>query len=607
MLVVAGPGSGKTTVMIQRISYLIEQRDIDPQKILVITFTREAAMNMRERFQAVHSTRYPVSFGTFHAVFYQIIKSSGRFRADTILTDSEKKRILLPILKDYMRDYDPEQENSMEFSTSDVINCLSAFAYYKNTMNMMAAAKRCPKILQKDFERIFYYYQKKQRKSGKLDYDDILYQCLQLLKEDRQLLRIWQNKYTYLLIDEMQDINPIQYKIIKLLAGENQNVFAVGDDDQSIYSFRGSEPVLMKQFLKEYSGCKQVSLDLNYRSTPAIVKASQKVVLENGNRFYKNLVAAREAKHNSGVVIRHFADSSSQYQFMIQEIKQMAAQEWPHAAILFRTHVQMQGMASALCKANIPFWMKEKGKCIYDHFIVQDINAYMQVSLGNRKRSTFMKIMNKPERGLWREALTSEVVSFEEQRRFYQRYAEGDEQNRLLQALRCLEADLGQMRELKPYLALQYLRKKVGYEAYLRKFAGADGQKLSEWLEQLAFVCEEVKEYDSYLEYLQYQEGYRKKMERSETAVVSRNAIQLMTVHGSKGLEFDHVWIPDINEGIYPHGRMITGETEEEERRILYVAMTRAKESLTLSFLTGTKERPRLMSRFLKPIMEYQI
>lgn len=606
MLVIAGPGSGKTFTITQRISYLIEKRGIDPRNILVITFTKEAAMNMQERFRAAQQKWYPVNFGTFHAIFYQIIKSTGAYKTDAILTNAEKKRILTPVLKDYMREAGKTNDYHQEDLSEDILLCMTAFGYYKNTGNVTKASRYVKEEFRKDFMQLFERYECKRREFGKIDFDDILYQCLILLKDNPELLMEWQERYTYILVDEMQDINPGQYEIVKLLAGEKRNLFVVGDDDQAIYGFRGSEPTLMMQFLRDYPDSKKVTLNMNYRSHEEIVKASQKVIKLNHNRFEKELKAVTKARDTSSemVNIRHVTDRTSQYRMILHSMQDLDRETLNQSAILFRTHSQMQGMVSLLLKEEVPFRMKEKVKCIYDHEVIQVVNHYMRFAFGDRRRSVFLKIMNKPKRCIGREALENEMVELADVVKYYREYAAPKEQRNIIQHLNILESDLNKLKELPPYLGVLFLRKKMGYERYLREKAGTDRRKLEEWLGILEQICDEVKEYDDYLQYLECQEHYRRELSQEEI-IRGTEGIQLMTVHASKGLEFEHVWIPDINEGVYPYGRNLSKEAEEEERRVLYVGMTRAKKSLRLSFVTGTKERPRPVSGFLNPIMNY--
>ncbi len=602
MLVLAGPGSGKTFVITNRISYLIEHYGVAPQNILVITFTRDAAMNMKNRFLGSTKAAHSVNFGTFHAIFYQMLKSSGYRQADAILTDSDKKRYMIPILTDYIRELGQNSYRSAQVD-EDALKCLAAISFYKNTGNQESAAQMLEEPYRAGFQQLLLRYEEKRNKSGRMDFDDMLYQCQKMLEEDAEVLKRWQEQFTYLLIDEYQDINPRQNQIIKLLSGKHRNLFVVGDDDQSIYGFRGAKPSLMKQFLTDYPDCKQVLLDTNYRSVPEIVDASGKVIYENKNRFPKKLKAATGSSMQNRIFIQSFVDKPLEYQFLVKQFQPCTLQELNRTAVLFRTNAQMQSFASVLIRAGIPFRMKEKGKCIYDHFVAKDIRNYIMFACGDVRRSLFLTIMNKPYRGFNREALTKEQVSFEQIRAYYRKFLPKEEVARHLFALGELEDGLKRMADLSPYLGVQYLRRRMGYDAYLSKKAGTDSKKLDEWLEVLEFLSAEAGNFIQYSKWLKYQDAFRKEMVE-KVAQKDGEGVSLMTVHASKGLEFERVWIPDLNEGVFPHGRLPSKETVEEERRLLYVAMTRAKKNLGLTYVTGTKERPRLVSRFLEPLKE---
>ncbi len=601
MLVLAGPGSGKTFVITNRIAYLIGHYGVDPTNILVITFTKDAAVNMKNRFLSSHTVSQPVNFGTFHAVFYQILKSSGYRQTDAVLTDSEKKRYIIPILKDYIREQQlyPSYGDNLE---EEAVRFLAAISCYKNTGDRERAESLLETTLRMGFEPILVAYEQKRCKCKRLDFDDMLYQCQQLLEEDDCARRFWQGKFHYIMIDEFQDINPRQYEIVKLLAGEKCNIFAVGDDDQSIYGFRGADPGIMHRFLSEYNDSKLVVLNLNYRSTPSIVKGASIVIRDNTERFDKKSEAYSK-EEDIGVIIQNFADKQMQYQFLAQKIRSMNREECKSSAVLFRTNAQMQSFSTVLRKEKIPYNMKEKGKCIYDHFVARDIRSYLQFAVGRKTRSLLLKFMNKPYRNLQREALEEDEVSFEKVRQYYLRYAPREEHAKSLFELGELEEGLNKISGMTPFLSVQYIRHKMRYDSYLRKKAGTDYGKLEQWMEVLSFLTDDASRFNDAESWFQHQDAFRQEIQKRDTEK-TQEGVNLMTVHASKGLEFDTVWIPDVNEGMYPYGHMLAKEAVEEERRLLYVAMTRAKKSLGITFVTGTKERPRLMSGFLNRLVK---
>ncbi len=598
MLVLAGPGSGKTFTITNRILYLIEEYHILPEQILVITFTKEAAKSMQNRFNRMTSVPMPVHFGTFHAVFYQILMKSGAFvRGARLLGEAEKRVLIFRILLKHC----PGEDTDL--LKEECAAVLGAFGYYKNTGNREEAAKRMPPSLKDHFSLLFATYESVTKKQKMLDFDDILYQCYHLLKENEEVRRQWQNQFRYFLIDEFQDMNPIQYDIIRLLAGKESNLFAVGDDDQSIYAFRGADPSLMKRFLADYPACRQVLLHLNYRSSPEIVKASLKVIEENKNRLPKRLEAADAFGTDIAFVsVKEFGDRKEEFAYLIKQLKEIPEEEQGETAMLFRTHLQMQLMAGELRKQEIPFLMKEKSFCLYDHFIAKDIRAYFQFARC-KDRSSFYQIMNKPFRGLGRECVLNDPVSFAEMRRHILDYAPKEEQRKILAQMERLETGIRQLERLRTGLGIKFLRKGLSYDRYLYQKALGDKDKRKEWMEVLESLSEEGERFPDYEDWLLYQEMIRKKQETEMQKPVTgkaENRIHLLTMHASKGLEFRRVYLTDVNEGVYPHGRMCSPEETEEERRLFYVGMTRAKEVLEILCL---REYPELPSRFLRPLL----
>ena len=606
MLVCAGPGSGKTKVITTRISYLIEHLKIEPQHILVLTFTKQAALSMQERFlhQYQNSNRSytPVQFGTFHAIFYQIMKQSNNMRAEAMLTDSEKRQLLLPILTNLKRN-----DDSMD-PYQDAPQILGAINLYKNTGNLERVSHSLEEPYQSLFPQILRNYENARKRTNKYDFDDMVYQCYQLLKSNKQLLQRWQNQFRHILVDEFQDINPMQYKVLQLLTLHNSNIFVVGDDDQSIYGFRGSSPFLMQQFQRDYPEVNQVLLNTNYRSSKEIVTMSLKVIDENKTRIIKDLKAHKEVSisQEEATKLLGFSTIDNQYQYVINRLKEELQQnQLQDCAVLFRTNTQMQSFANILVKENIPYIMKEKASCIYDHFIAKDIYHYIQFASGRYERNLFLQIMNKPLRGISRVSLLEEKIDFPKIIKYYQSYFPVKEATSMIMAITRMERELNQLKAMKPYLGVTFLRKGIGYERYIKEKAGNRPKILLEWLDLLDWITADAKKYSTYEDWFIVQEYVRQQMQYppNKEQKDKKEGVRLMTVHMSKGLEFKKVFIPDINQGIYPYGKMQEMEVVEEERRILYVAMTRAKEVLEMLYVTGNKEHPRIPSQFLTPLL----
>ena len=670
LLVLAGPGSGKTFTITNRILFLME-RGTPPEQILVITFTREAAMSMQRRFRELSGGFRPVCFGTFHSIFYQILKNSGVLNNHKILNSSERKKILLPILKRFCTD---SEKRTGEALGEDAMTLLSAFSYYKNTLRMEEAAEMAPEEWRPQFGTILQRYEKAVRDDGGLDFDDMLCRCREILAGNEKLLRSWQARFRHILIDEFQDINPVQYEVVKLLSGGCGNVFAVGDDDQAIYGFRGSEPECLRRFEREY-GAEKVLLDINYRSHPQIIRASLAVVAENGDRFSKQLRPSPEREteekkeQEKRVKLAAFSEKGEQYDYLAERLHRFLAvgKDGEKCAVLFRTNARMQELAVRLRTEGIPFVMKEKVPNVYEHFIVRDIMAYLLLASGQWDRGLLLRVVNRPSRYVSREAIGSSGGSLKELISFYETWGRTDTGARAAaEKLRGFDRQLKALGKLPPGLAVSYIRRAVGYEAYLRQTAG-NALRFAEWLEVLEWLREDAGRFPDIEKWQEAQEAYGRELKQNGDAkraeVAGRNSgagraegagrnsgtgraevagrssgaggaevagrsggaggtesagrnvgtgepgsaaagISLMTVHGSKGLEFDTVIVADCNESVFPHGSLQPKEQVEEERRIFYVAMTRAKENLELLYLTGTKERPRLPSRFLDPLLK---
>jgi len=663
LLLLAGPGSGKTFTITNRIGYLLEQ-GVPPETILVITFTKEAALSMQNRFREMsdvdHKAFYPVNFGTFHSVFYHILRESHVLRSNDLLNLSEKKNLLFPVLKSCDRQKEPGREESFQSLSEDAVQILSAISYYKNTMQREAAKGRLPAEWQPYFAQICREYERSVKRLGRVDFDDMLYDCRRLLEENRGARHYWQGRFRHILIDEFQDINPVQYEVVKLLASSPYNLFAVGDDDQAIYGFRGSEPDCLKRFAEEFHA-RQLLLDVNYRSRNAIVQASLAVIGENRDRFPKKLRAAGaqgaegtvpgafQEKGAEGTVLRAFQEKEAQYGYLLRALSEKA-EAGESRAVLFRTNSCMQGFAARMKAADIPYVMREKASSIYEHFIAADLMAYLLSAQGQGTREQMLRIMNRPSRYISREALGDGVWDIEAMRRYYRGLAlPEDRKNNMELTLSKFERQLQSIAKLSPLPAVNYILKAAGYERYLREIAGNRREKWQEWQELIEWLKEDAARFGSAKEWKAFQEEYTKNPGQNGAEAAGRPApgdcgvrqcctgtgqrvgagqcgtgagqrgtgagqdgsgtgqpVQLLTVHGSKGLEFDRVWIPDCNEGVFPHGRMPDTKSVEEERRIFYVAMTRARERLELLYLTGTKERPLQPSRFLNPLLKGQ-
>lgn len=626
LLLLAGPGSGKTFTVTKRILYLLE-RGVPPEEILVITFSKDAALSMQRRFRQMAGQFFPVNFGTFHSVFYHILLESGGFHSMKLISDSRKMNLMISVLKKYHR--------NMELS-EDALRILSAVSLYKNTADGERALLAVPAEWREHFREITAAYTEAVRAEGAVDFDDMLFECRRLLEEDTRVRRGWQKRFRYILVDEFQDCNPVQYEVIRLLALRPYNLFAVGDDDQSIYGFRGASPDILRRFQEDFQA-KQLLLDVNYRCAGEIVRASLAVIEENRNRFPKALRAAddsakKDAEQESGLHIRSFEDRAAQNAWLLQQAKKWRKEhgtDRERCAFLFRTNSGMQRTAAVLHGAGIPFYKKEAGKSIYEHFVARDIMAYLLLAAGDWRREHLLRIINRPVRYISREAV-GEGRRIPEIQAYYRelliRESRAGEVTpgkgingsgglcaagsafgyrwEVLERLSSLQRQLDSLKHMSPALGVQYVLKAAGYEDFLRTLAGNSPEKLFEWREIAEWIKADAGRFQNVFAWVKAQESFEQEMKRTSANSGEDEVLWLMTVHGAKGLEFGRVIIPDCNERVYPHGELQSGESLEEERRIFYVAMTRAKKSLELLCLTGDRGRPRLPSRFLNPLLK---
>ena len=576
MLVLAGPGSGKTLVITRRTQWLIEKAGVAPGNILVVTFTRAAAGEMRSRFDRLMGGRHlPVSFGTFHAVFFTILKYAYQYKVENILMENEK----YDILRDIVHRIDVEMDDEKDF----LMNIAGDISRVKGDMMSLEHfySVNCSKDV---FDEIYNEYNKKLKRMRRIDYDDMLLQTWQLFKERPDILLAWQKKYRYILIDEFQDINRIQYEIIRLLAKPENNLFVVGDDDQSIYRFRGAKPEILLGFTKDYPEAKLTILNKNYRSTGAIVNRAAQLINHNEQRYKKDFKAFREKGEE--VLVKAFVKPADQYLKMVREIVDLHEKRgvpWEEIAVIFRTNLQMAGLVEQLMMYNVPFVMKDSVPNIYEHWIAKDIFSYMNLAFGGNRREDYLRVINRPNRYISRAYLDEDPVNLSNLKDYY------ENKEWMLERIEQLEYDLYMLASMGPYPAIQYIRHSIGYDAYLKEYAAYRGIKADDLLEVLDDLMDKSHAHSTWEEWFQAIGQYSETLKlRARQKFEESEGIRLLTMHGAKGLEYDVVYIPDANDGMTPHKKALTASEQEEERRMFYVAMTRAKNDLRVYF---TRER----------------
>ena len=580
-MVLAGPGAGKTYVITNRVKALIDEYGVKPEQILVVTFSKAAAVEMKERFEMLTGgQRLPVRFGTFHSVFFQILRLAYHYEVKDIATPALKYRFLEETLNEtgYEVDYKKEFLSDIEKEISRVkgegieIDC-----YFSSACSAEI------------FQKMYRGYQEKLQRHRCLDFDDMVVYTYQLLKEREDIRRRWQAQFRYLLIDEFQDINRLQYETVCMLAEPENNLFIVGDDDQSIYGFRGAKPGIMLSFPKRFPDTKQIVLGVNYRCSDEIMKAAERLIGKNNERYEKHIVANKGKEQP--VHMKKCENLPDEAEKIVAQIQayQKEGIAYQEMAVLFRTNMQMRLLAGKLMEHGIPFTMRENLPNLFDTWMAKDILCYLQLALGSRSREKFLKIANRPVRYLSRTAFTEPEVSFEKLRAYYA----VKNQDWMEERIWNFEYDLKNLATLSPYAAIHFIRKGIGYDDFLKTYADERNVNADDWFDVLDEMQEMARDKKSIPEFLSFVENYGDtleeiRQEQKKQQVKEEPGVSLMTMHASKGLEFSVVFVPTLNEDIVPYRKAVQEGNLEEERRMLYVAMTRAKTYLHLSFV---KER----------------
>ena len=580
-MVLAGPGAGKTYVITNRVKALIDEYGVKPEQILVVTFSKAAAVEMKERFEMLTGgQRLPVRFGTFHSVFFQILRLAYHYEVKDIATPALKYRFLEETLNETGYEVDDKKE-----FLSDIEKEISRVKGEGIEIDCYFSSACSAEI----FQKMYRGYQEKLQRHRCLDFDDMVVYTYQLLKEREDIRRRWQAQFRYLLIDEFQDINRLQYETVCMLAEPENNLFIVGDDDQSIYGFRGAKPGIMLSFPKRFQDTKQIVLGVNYRCSDEIMKAAERLIGKNNERYEKHIVANKGKEQP--VHMKKCENLPDEAEKIVAQI-QMYQKEgiaYQEMAVLFRTNMQMRLLAGKLMEHGVPFTMRENLPNLFDTWMAKDIMCYLQLALGNRSREKFLKIANRPVRYLSRTAFTESEVSFDKLRAYYA----VKNQEWMEERIWNFEYDLKNLASLSPYAAIHFIRKGIGYDEFLKTYADERNVNADDWFDVLDEMQEMARDKKSIPEFLSFVENYGDtleeiRQEQKKQQVKEEPGVSLMTMHASKGLEFPVVFVPTLNEDIVPYRKAVQEGNLEEERRMLYVAMTRAKTYLHLSFV---KER----------------
>lgn len=652
-VVIAPPGSGKTKVLTLHISTLIDCYGVLPEHILVVTFTRAAAGQMRERYLLCRDeVRTKVTFGTFHAVFYQIVRESLQMGAVLngyqtsqplqILSEKEKKQILTSIVN---------QSEDRRSRFGDIDQLCAVVSRRKNCMEAegMQEGAAGEASLSADEEKrhtegednkpegkrytegrdnalkgkwytggkddtpgenrgedetelgesIYREYCRACRELGRLDFEDIADCCKRILQDGRneRILAYWRDKYRYLLVDEFQDISPVQFAILRMIAAPNDRLFVVGDDDQSIYGFRGADTKLMLTLPEYYHGMNICRLTVNYRSGKKIVAAAKRLIEHNCLRYDKEIAAGKTEEGNVRVVV--CTEKKTQMRILGETLLQIPADET--AAVILRTHAQAEEIKRAAAQFGVRAAVKQekRGAGLYGHPVAKDVLAYLKLAVvsasGKTDIESLLRIVNKPYRGVSRHAVIRSGGSVGELCRFYEESAP------LMGMIRLFQKQLSTLAGLPPSAAFSYVCRIIGYEWKMSSKNIKATERETEAQSVLALLLQEAGKMKSLDEWLAAADSG---VLLSEAQEEKQGHILVLTMHACKGLEFDHVVLPYLNEGVIPHKKAFLPEELEEERRLLYVAMTRARKNLLMTCIHKQGDQKYQMSRFLRELIE---
>lgn len=586
-MIVAGPGSGKTYTIIQRILYLVQNFKVLPSSILVLTFSKNAANEMKNRYFNETSNN-DVHFATFHSLAYHILKEYFGLNSLTIINDNQKFNILKNIIK----------TNNLSIENDHIYSILSEISKIKNTSNF----NKLYQLIEFDFINretlcsIIDEYNELLQESNYIDFDDMVLLCIHKLKNSEKIRTKLHDCYKYILIDEFQDINNPQYELINILKGYDNNIFVVGDDDQSIYGFRGACPSIMQQFQKDNISTKIIYMSENYRCKSNIVELSSLIINDNKNRFNKNL----SSMFKGGNIQFNLVETRQNEEDLIRSyITDQLKNNYNQTAIIVRTNIEVYLWKNFLERIKIPVSDKTQNmKDLMNSFISNDIKSFINYIFHGHSREDFIGFMNKPSRLIQRRALINEHDCENDLLKYYKHNSQ------MMLTIQNLFSKLRIAEKSNPHLAIQLFRKTLNYDSYIMDIS-KDNITLNNNINNLNTIHDLMKEYkiseniDEYLlnkikNTIIYTENDSKK-------ALSENGINIITMHTSKGLEFDNVILPDINEGVIPP-KNVTDIEVEEERRLFYVAVTRAKNNL---LIISTKERNRDVSRFIKDKIKY--
>ena len=615
VLVLAGAGSGKTTVLVNRIAYMISEKHIRPWNILAITFTNKAAREMKDRIERLlGDTAKDMWIGTFHSVCVRILRSCidllGYSRDFVIYNTADTKTVM----KECLRELDIDEKS---FPVRNVLSIIS------NAKNDLMDAATFENVYKSDYRmsiiaKIYYRYQTKLRKNNAVDFDDIILNTVKILSENPDVLSKYQDKFQYILVDEYQDTNNSQYLLINLLAQANRNLCVVGDDDQSIYKFRGANIGNILNFEDDYSDVQKITLDQNYRSTQNILDAANSVISNNKGRMGKSLWTSNG--DGNKVFVYTGTNEYDEARYIARQIKKHFDEQgsFSDCAILYRTNAQSRVIEEMLMRESVPYKVLS-GLRFYDRKEIKDIIAYLRVVYNPNDDVSLARIINEPKRKIGNATLEkARNIAREKETSLYDVISHADDYPEFKTAIKKLlsfSEIIQSLIKLKDTVTIEDLTGRILNDTgYMPALVMEDTTESKTRIENLGEFISVITEFEKneetgntlgeFLENISLVSDIDGYDENEDSAV-------LMTIHSAKGLEFPIVFLSGLEEGLFPGMRSMESDDDiEEERRLCYVAITRAKEQLyitkTISRTIHGKTMPTTASRFFKEIpVEY--
>lgn len=602
-MVLAGPGSGKTRIISQRIVSMVLDHDIPPTRILAISFTKASSLEMKKRTLAYgrDDRLNKVSFGTFHSSFFRILRRYAGVSLEDLLLDQDRFKLARSILK-YLK--------ISNYNDDDVLDLLNEISLVKNEL-VDYRDYDSQSFEQEIFQKAYRLYEDEKKRHGKIDFDDMLIQAYDLLNNDPAILSIVRQVFKYILIDEFQDINRVQFELIRLIAGQENNLFVVGDEDQSIYGFRGARPDFMLEFDQYFPSARHILLDTNYRSSKDIVDLSLGLIKKNKKRHPKDLKAFSKDPARISYIYPKDTDDEARLvaDQIFDRVGSQKGADYGDFAVIYRTNRQARAFVDAFMDKRIPFILKDAPKTIYDHWVSLDIIAYLRIAMEIGSGGDWARVINKPFRYISKKSLAKAEASMD-----FLDCLLNDEDIKDFQKknLEDLYIDLNYVRGLSPQYSISYIRTTLDYDRYILDYCHERRIKSQQIVEILDELEAAAGPYRTILDFFKHIDQVREEVKKnadktagSSLATSADKGVVLTTMHSSKGLEFDNVYIVGVNEGIVPYQLGDDSKLDiEEERRLLYVAITRAKRVLVISSPLKRFGKKIGQSQFLKELQE---